>query len=123
MGFGLFEFIFPVFFITVFTFVIGTFVFVAAKGISEWNRNNRSPRLTVNAKVVAKRAHTSRHHHNHNGHMHTSHSTSYHVTFEFESGDRLELCLPASEYALLIEGDTGSLSFQGTRYLSFVRKY
>ena len=123
MGFGLFEFIFPIFFITVFTFVIGTFVFVAVKGISEWNKNNNSPRLTVNAKVVAKRAHTSRHHHNHNGHMHTSHSTSYHVTFEFESGDRLELRLPASEYALLIEGDTGSLSFQGTRYLSFVRKY
>ena len=47
--------------------------------------------------------------------------TRYFVTFEFESGDRLELKVDGSEYGLLAEGDCGMLSFQGTRYLGFVR--
>ena len=38
------------------------------------------------------------------------------------SGDRLELRLPGREYGLLTEGDTGLLTFQGTRYLSFERQ-
>ena len=114
--------LFFLFFFGIFGIVIGTFIFTAVKGISQWNKNNNSPRLTVDAKVVAKRAHNSRHHHNHNGHMHYSNSTTYYVTFEFESGDRLELCVSGSDYGLLIEGDRGSLSFQGTRFLSFVRK-
>jgi hypothetical protein len=49
------------------------------------------------------------------------HSTHYYVTFEVESGDRMELSLSGHEYGLLAEGDTGHLSFQGTRYLSFER--
>ncbi|MBQ3605380.1 MAG: DUF2500 domain-containing protein, partial [Muribaculaceae bacterium] len=85
--------------------------------------NNNSPRLSVDAKIVDKRSHTSHHHHNHNGHMHTSSSTSYYVTFEVQSGDRMELKVPRSEFGLLVEGDEGVLSFQGTRYLGFERKY
>ena len=49
------------------------------------------------------------------------HSTRYHVTFEVESGDRMELSLSGHEFGMLVEGDTGRLSFQGTRYLSFER--
>jgi len=121
LGFGFMP-IFMLFFFVIFAFVIGTFIFTAIKGISQWNKNNNSPRLTVGAKIVGKRAHTSHHRHNHNGHMHTSHSTTYYVTFEVDSGDRMELCVPGPEYGLLIEGDVGSLSFQGTRFLSFVRE-
>ena len=117
LGFGIFY----VFFFAVFAFVIGMFIFTAVKGISQWNKNNNSPRLTVNARVVAKRAHTTHHRHNHNAHVHTSHSTSYYVTFEFDSGDRFEFYVPPQEYGLLVEGDVGALSFQGTRYVSFVR--
>ena len=40
----------------------------------------------------------------------------------FLIGDRLELRLPGREYGLLTEGDTGLLTFQGTRYLSFERQ-
>ena len=36
-------------------------------------------------------------------------------------GDRLELPVDGSDYGLLVEGDTGKLSFQGTRYLGFQR--
>jgi hypothetical protein len=53
--------------------------------------------------------------------MHHSTSTSYYVTFEFESGDRLELHVPHSEFGYLIEGDMGRLTFQGTRYKGFQR--
>ena len=31
--------------------------------------------------------------------------------------------VPRSEFGLLVEGDEGVLSFQGTRYLGFDRKY
>lgn len=110
-------------FYVVFFLVIAMFIFVFVKGISEWVNNNNSPRLSVDAKIVDKRSHTSHHHHNHNGHMHTSSSTSYYVTFEVQSGDRMELKVPRSEFGLLVEGDEGVLSFQGTRYLGFERKY
>ena len=110
-------------FYIVFFLVIAMFIFVFVKNISEWVNNNNSPRLSVDAKIVDKRSHTSHHHHNHNGHMHTSSSTSYYVTFEVQSGDRMELKVPRSEFGLLVEGDEGVLSFQGTRYLGFERKY
>jgi hypothetical protein len=56
--------------------------------------------------------------------MHTSGhtSTTYYVTFQVESGDRMEFHVSGEEYGLLVEGDYGDLSFQGTRYLGFVRK-
>lgn len=110
-------------FYIVFFLVIGMFIFVLVKNISEWSKNNNSPRLSVDAKIVDKRSHTSHHHHNHNGHMHTSSSTSYYVTFEVQSGDRMELKVPRSEFGILVEGEEGVLSFQGTRYLGFERKY
>ena len=112
-----------IFFYIVFFFVFGMVIFTFVRGIGEWVSNNNSPRLSVAAKIVDKRSHTSHHHHNHNGHMHTSSSTSYYVTFEVESGDRMELRVPRNEFGLLVEGDMGTLSFQGTRYLGFERKY
>ena len=81
------------------------------------------PRLTVHATVVSKRQNTSvHHHHNDNTAMHTSTSTSYYATFQFDSGDRLELHVSGPDYGLLAEGDTGDLTFQGTRYLGFDRR-
>ena len=115
--------LFPVMFFLAFAMVFGVFILSAVKGISQWNKNNHSPRLTVEAKVVAKRTNVSRHHHNGTGNMHhTSTSTTYYVTFQVASGDRMELCMDGYAYGLLVEGDFGDLSFQGTRYLGFVRK-
>ena len=119
MGFGMFQFMFFI----VFALVIGVFVVTAVRGIGEWNKNNHSPRLTVEATVVAKRTNVSRHHHTGTNHMsHTSTSTTYYATFQFASGDRMELHVSGTEYGMLVEGDRGDLSFQGTRYLGFVRK-
>lgn len=120
MGFGFGSGIFGVMFGLVFCIVIGMFIVNAVRGIAQWGKNNASPRLTVAAKVVAKRSHAS-HHHDANGHHHTSHT--YYVTFEVESGDRMELRMSGREFGMLVEGDEGMLSFQGTRYLGFERKY
>ena len=126
MGFGFgFGFdLLQIMFSLVFFLVIGMFIVLAVKGIREWNKNNHSPRLTVPATVVAKRTNVSHHHHNHGGTgmHHTTHSTTYYVTFQVESGDRMELHVAGHEFGMLIEGDRGNLSFQGTRYLGFERQ-
>ena len=109
-----------VLFYLVFFLVMSVFVVTFVRMIGEWISNNNSPRLTVDANIVAKRDQVHRHRSS-NGHTHRSHS--YHITFQFESGDRMELRVPSHEYGLLVEGDTGKLTFQGTRYISFERKY
>ena len=122
-GFGTGFTIFQIMFTLVFVLAIGMFIAIAVKGIGQWNKNNHSPRLTVPATVVAKRTNVSHHHHNHGsaGMHHTTRSTTYYVTFQVESGDRMELCVAGHEFGMLIEGDRGRLTFQGTRYLGFER--
>lgn len=119
MGFGvqLFSIVWSIGF---FGFLIAFFV-ILIKSIRQWHKNNQSPRLTVAATVVAKRTNVS-HHHQAGTHAMSSTSTSYYVTFQVESGDRMELSLSGREYGLLVEGDRGRLTFQGTRYLSFARQ-
>ncbi|MEH7072716.1 DUF2500 domain-containing protein [Neobacillus drentensis] len=113
-GFELFDImftIFPIFFIVVAGIILFTFI----KGIKTWSNNNKQPRLNVNAFVVSKRTEVS-------GGGNDSHSrTWYYVTFQFESGDRMEFGVNGQEYGLLAEGDNGELSFQGTRYHGFTR--
>lgn len=122
-GFSVMTSVFPFLFFIVFGIILIVFVVTFVRGIGEWRKNNNSPRLTVPAKVVSKRTSVSHgHHHGASGHMHTTGSTWYYATFEVESGDRLELALSGSEYGMLAEGDTGKLTFQGTRYLSFERE-
>lgn len=115
---------FEIVFMIMFFLITGTFVVMLIKGIGEWHRNNQSPRLSVDASVVSRRSSVSHHHHTDaSGHgRHTTTSTSYYVTFQVESGDRMELCVTGREYGMLAEGDYGKLSFQGTRYLGFERQ-
>lgn len=118
MGFGIFGVLFSVGFLLVAVFIILT----AVKGIGQWNKNNHSPRLTVPATVVAKRTNVTRHLDGSPNGMQQYHSyTAYYATFQVESGDRMELRLAGNEYGMLVEGDQGKLSFQGTRYLGFER--
>lgn len=114
--FGLFEILFPLVFFGIFAVFIFTFV----KSIGQWNKNNHSPRLTVDTVVVAKR--TSVSHHNTGEHGMSSH-TSYYVTFQVESGDRMELNVSGSEYGMLAEGDCGKLTFQERDILDLRDEY
>lgn len=120
-GFGFNFDLFQIMFSIVFFIIVGVFVVTFVRGIIQWNKNNHSPRLTVNAKVIAKRTNVS-HHHGAGAHAgHSSSSTTYYVTFEVESGDRMELKMQGYDYGMIAEGDEGKLSFQGTRYLGFER--
>ncbi|WP_449538811.1 DUF2500 domain-containing protein [Ferdinandcohnia sp. Marseille-Q9671] len=114
----------PVLVMVGFIMVIGLILVNVGKGVSQWKKNEDSPKLSVPAIVKTKRTHVSRHTHHHGGdvhHHHHSSQTSYYATFEFESGDRSEFKVTGSEYGQLAEGDMGKLTFQGTKYLGFER--
>ncbi|WP_455714982.1 DUF2500 domain-containing protein [Anaerosporobacter sp.] len=116
---------FIVIFFIIFALILGLFVVGILGGIKQWKINNNSPVLTVEAKIVAKRmkVRSSSSSLNDDNTMFTnSSSTDYYITFEFESGDRLEFEVPGDEYGILVEGDLGKLTFQGTRYKGFTRK-
>ncbi|MBR0266683.1 MAG: DUF2500 domain-containing protein [Clostridia bacterium] len=111
--------IFLVIFGVILAVIIGSRLYI-------WNKNNHSPRENGKAKVVTKRMKVS----GMGGHrmrtsvmMDTTSSTStrYFVTFELENGKRLEFSVNDGEYGMLAEGDTGELTWQGTRYLGFER--
>lgn len=72
-------------------------------------RNNRQPKLQVSATVVTKR--TSNHTKATDRH--------YFVTFQVESGDRIEFWVTSFQYSELKQDDCGILTFQGTRFIGF----
>lgn len=122
-GFSIMFSIVPIIVVLGFVFVFGTIIFRTIQGAQQWNKNNASPVLTVDATVIAKRADVH-HYYNNNGvndMHHSSSSTTYYVTFEVASGDRMEFRTKDTEYGLLAEQDMGKLTFQGTRYLGFER--
>ena len=79
-----------------FIIVIGIIIFSLGQGIVTWNKNNQSPRLTVSAVIVAKRKNITHHQHANAGDasgahgFYTTTNTTYYVTFQTESGDRME---------------------------------
>ena len=115
-----FDDVFSILFFVAFLFVFSMFVLTVLKTITEWNKNNNSPKLTVYATVIKKRTQVSNSDYlDHNGMIHTTSSISYYVTFQVERGDEMEMRLSRNEYIMLAEGDYGKLTFQGTRYISF----
>lgn len=123
MGFSQFD-VFFVLFSVAFLSVFGMIIYNIVSGISRDRANSRSPRIAAQASVVAKRQDfRDGRMHNSGGRMYrTAGWTKYYATFQFESGDRMELMLEPDEYGLIAEGDTGKLTFQGTRFISFERQ-
>ena len=70
------------------------FFYFIVRSISQFIKNENSPILTGPATIVDMRRKT--HHHHSNGHHHHTHS--YHITFEKEGGERLELKVKRYEY-------------------------
>ena len=112
MFFGLFDVLFPILFLGMFGLVFGLIVSTLIKNGKRERKNDAAPRLTSQATVVTKRTHVR------GDHAHTT----YFATFQFESGDRLELEIPRDRFGYLVEGDSGKLHFQGTRFLNFERQ-
>lgn len=102
-----FDALFSILFPLVFLFVLGMILFTVVGNLRTWSKNNASPRLTVPATVVAKRMNVSRHHTANAGDMTGAHgytstsATTYYVTFQVESGDRMELSFRAQWLSVL----------------------
>ena len=113
--------IFEVMFFLMFGLVFCVILVTMIRGLCQWNKNNHAPRLTVPVTVAGRRTEI---HRRRSGDSHMTHTyTLYYVTFQVESGDRMELRLSGQEYGLIVDGDRGLLTFQGTRFLNFERKY
>ncbi|MDF2557057.1 MAG: hypothetical protein K0R71_885 [Bacillales bacterium] len=113
-GDGIFS-LFSFFIAAIFFIVIGTILFKIIKGLIQWNQNNFSPLLTEGARVVSKRNQVW------GGGGHASANTSYYVTFELEDGKRIEFRVAGKHFGMLVEGDYGELTYQGTRFKGFLR--
>ena len=105
-----------VFGLVFFVLVAGLIVFVIVKSVSQSAKNRNSPILTVEARVVTKRADVS------GGMGDTAAHTRHYITFEVESGDRMELSVSGQQFGMLAEGDVGRLTFQGTHFVYFLRR-
>lgn len=92
-------------------------------GISQWVKNNNSPRETVKARVVDKKSEVTYMQQEQNGMMTSTPQWSYYIVFEFEDSDRKKvvkkMSVSGKEYKRICEGDCGDLMFQGTRYIGF----
>ncbi|TCP70210.1 DUF2500 domain-containing protein [Baia soyae] len=92
------------FFIIVFGGVIIFFISISIRGLFRWIRNNHQPVQAINARVISRRA-----------------IKQYtFIAFEGENGDRMEFRMSRSK-SVLVVGDTGVLTFQGTRFKGFQR--
>ena len=81
---------------------------------TQWQRNRTAPRLNVGADVVSKRGDSR------GNADEPPPNGAYFVTFEMESGDRMELKLPGRDFRRIAEGDCGRLTFQGSRFIAFI---
>ena len=102
-------------------FIVPLFMFVMIVlgvygAVKEYRYNNKQPIVPAEAKVIGKRTNVSGGGDNHSA------STSYYITFELINGERLELSVSDNDYAYIVEGDKGILTFQGRRFKSFERK-
>ena len=122
-GFSVLQILVP----AVFIVVIGIMLYVLIQGLRQERYNDQQPILSVDATAVAKRIDETDYQNPVAGDASGAHgytyssTTSYYVTFEVESGDRMEFEVCGEEYGLIVEGDQGKLTFQGTRFLGFER--
>lgn len=105
--------IIPIIIGVIFVIVIGTliarFVHFAAQ--------KTKPVIEAGAMLIDKREHIWRS----GGVNDVSTHTSYYATFELENGQRMELAIPDHKIGLIVKGDTGMLSYQGTLFVAFNR--
>lgn len=100
--------------------IVAIIFFSSIRGIREWGNNNKQPVLSVSSRIVSKRIDVVQKH-DRQDQISSQTRTTYYITFEVESGDRMEFCVKGPEYGLCADGDSGQLTFQGTRYLGFKR--
>ncbi|ANE48845.1 hypothetical protein SY83_10315 [Paenibacillus swuensis] len=106
---------FKLFMGTVFILVVGGFLHVIVRGLWVWSKNNASDLVTTVATVRDKRIHVW------GGSGESSANTEHYVTFEMDDQSRIELPVREDKYGLIVVGDRGELTHQGTRFKEFHR--
>ena len=94
--------------------VVAVNIYIISSALKRRREIRNAPLLTVPARVTGKRTAVS-------GGGDFAVSTSYYVTFEDENGARMEFSVDSGQFALLADGDLGSLTFKGPQFISFVR--
>ncbi len=94
--------------LTAFIFLMITFI----RGNRKYRQCKALPPQSERARVVSKRTDVS-------GHNHTS--TAYYITFELDSGERIELYVSGRDFGMIAEGDDGILTHQDVLFNSFTR--
>ena len=104
-----------IFFVLLFGTIIGIFGYLFVQIIKARRKLKQCKALPMQnerARVIAKRMDVS-------GGKYTD--TDYYVTFELDSGERVEFEVDGKQYGLLTEGDDGILSHQDILFDSFTR--
>lgn len=95
---------------------IFVFIGIIVKMITQFVQNEKSPVVATNALLIDKR-------HSWDSHLSGDGSTMsndyYYLTFEFDTGSRVEYTVTRRLYHEAIENEWGTLTFQGTRFLRF----
>lgn len=114
--------VFSVFFILPiigFVVIFGVILFMVIGSIGQRKRNNREPVFSDPVLVKDKRTHvwggTD------SEQNYSSSHTSCYITFEFENGERQEFMVSDRVYGETAPGETGTLTWQGTRFHDFQR--
>lgn len=120
---NIFDFfdLFLVIFIGLFSVAFFAIFVAVIRTISRANKNEKFPQLSTEATVVTKRTDVSSNKTNSIDMSTYASDTTYYVTFEFPSTDRMEFQISDNEFGMMVEGDRGTLTFKGTRYISFSR--
>lgn len=99
---------------------LGVAIYQIALGVREWNHNNRQPVTDLSATVASKRKEAEEElTPSDDNHFPQSPPPQYFVTFTLDTGESREFLVTELKYDALRVGDSGTLSFQGTRYLGF----
>jgi hypothetical protein len=99
----------------VFTLVVGTFLFVIIRGLKLWLSNNAAELVRQSCSVVDKRTEVW------GGSGESSTNTNYYITFQFADNTRKELPISPKHFGVIVIGDQGELTFQGSRFKEFKR--
>ncbi len=110
-------------FVVLFVIVSGGIAAIIVTGIVRKKRNDRAAQTTVDASVLEK--HTTVQRHPVAGDTTGAHGytrfTSRHVTFLTADDAQQTFDVDETVYDALTEGDRGQLTYQGTRFVGFVR--
>ena len=113
--------IFIILFVILSLLILGGVAAIVISTIVRKRRNDRAPIQTVRAAVTQKRVDSSSHPNAGDptgAHGYTSFSVRL-VRFAVSDGTQTELTVDEEIYDRLTEGDSGMLTVQGTRFVSF----